>query len=71
MVISSCMNVVVSRLEEQMRRVSFPSVGKAFESWCSCKFVVLLALCSRGSGSEAHIFVACGGVNGGDLMVHD
>ena len=21
--------------------------------------------------SEAHIFVACGGVNGGDLMVHD
>jgi len=71
MVISWCMNVVVSCLEEQMRRVSFLGVSKAFESWCSCRFEVLLAVCSRGSGSEAHIFVACGGINGGDLMVRD
>ena len=71
MVISWCMNVVVSRLEEQKCRVSFPGVGKAFESWCSCRFAVLLAVCSQGSGSEAHIFIACGGDNGGDLMVRD
>jgi len=51
--------------------VAFLGVGKAFESWCSCRFAVLLVVCSWGSGSEAHIFVACGGVNGGDLMVRD